>query len=223
MNKWGRRLSIRGLMCLVLLSLACGATAPVVQCKHQAATSRNAAPSGDTRVNPNLVVMHLTAVDKTGATLTTLRAEDLRVLEDGVPQEIQSFTRLTDEPLQLTLGVDLSVSQEDVLPSSIAASHKFIDTLLRSKADLAAVYSFSGEGKLNQPLTNDRKSLHGVLNNLHIEVPPGYIGHGVIIGSPPPISKSSGATSLWDAIRNVAQGVYPTTHTMRRVAILMTD
>src|ERR1041384_1234512 len=226
MNRDGRRLSIRWPAYLVLLSLACGAMALVAQCEHQAAANVSAAPSGDTRVNPNLFVMRLTAVDKTGVPLTTLRAEDVRELEDGVPQEIQLLTRVTDEPIQLTLGVDLSISQTEVLPLNIAAAHKFIDTLLRAKADPAAVYSFSGQGMLKQPLTNDRKALHDVLNDLHTEKPPNYIGHGVIIGSPPIIrgdQQLSGATSLWDAIRNMAQGVYPTAHTAHRVTILMTD
>src|ERR671914_438658 len=45
------------------------------------------------RVETDLTNVLFTAVDKNKRFVTTLRKEDVRVLEDGVPQEITAFQR----------------------------------------------------------------------------------------------------------------------------------
>jgi hypothetical protein len=52
------------------------------------------------RVETDLTNLFFTATNKQKAFITTLREEDLRVTEDGVPQKIVTFQRETDRPLQ---------------------------------------------------------------------------------------------------------------------------
>ena len=58
----------------------------------------------------------LTAIDKDGRFVNSLRAEDLRVLQDGLPQKIDGFQQITDRVLSLVILIDTSASQERVLP-----------------------------------------------------------------------------------------------------------
>ncbi|HEV7842935.1 MAG TPA: hypothetical protein VGO69_04520, partial [Pyrinomonadaceae bacterium] len=66
--------------------------------------------------NSGVVNLFFTVTDKTGRAITTLRREDIRVLEDGRPQEIAGFTPQTDKPLAIVVMLDMSVSQENVIP-----------------------------------------------------------------------------------------------------------
>ncbi len=219
----GRRLHMRVLLLGALLCLGC---ARDVRAQAGAAAWPNA--HGDPRADA--VRIPLTAADKTGAVVTTLRAEDVRVLEDGVPQPRVALTPLPDAPLELTLCVDISASQEAVLPASKAAAHVLLDRLLRTDKDRIALYSFATEGRLEQSFTNERKALDDALDALHVQLPPGYVGGGVlVIGPLPPRPKGApplaGATSLWDALQAITRTAYagPRAADVRRVVILFTD
>jgi hypothetical protein len=53
------------------------------------------------RVDTDVTNLPFTAMDKQHRFITTLRAEDLRVLEDGVPQTLFTFQRETDRRWRL--------------------------------------------------------------------------------------------------------------------------
>ena len=53
------------------------------------------------RVETNLTSIFFTAADKQKRFVSTLKREDIRVLEDGVPQEIFTFQQNIDLPLSL--------------------------------------------------------------------------------------------------------------------------
>ena len=53
------------------------------------------------RVDTNLVNVFFTAADKNRRFITTLGQQDIRVIEDGVPQEIFTFQRETERPLSI--------------------------------------------------------------------------------------------------------------------------
>src|ERR1700710_899026 len=50
--------------------------------------------------------------DAAGGLVQDLRQEDLRVIEDGIPQTIQYFSRAEQLPLSIGLILDASGSQE---------------------------------------------------------------------------------------------------------------
>jgi len=64
----------------------------------------------------DLANVFFTAADKNRRFITTLRKEDIRLVEDGLAQEIFTFQRETDRPLSLAILVDVSVSQQLTLP-----------------------------------------------------------------------------------------------------------
>jgi Ca-activated chloride channel family protein len=68
-------------------------------------------------VNVDLVDLYLSAVDKKGHYISDLRADELSVLENGVPQQISHFNNSSgqdpDMPLSLSFVLDSSASMDE--------------------------------------------------------------------------------------------------------------
>src|SRR5438477_3770830 len=156
------------------------------------------------RVDTDLTNILFTAVDKQRHFITTLKQEDIRVTEEGQPQEIFTFARQADLPLSLAILVDTSISEERTLPVEKSAAASFIDTVLRSNKDEAAVVSFTGEATLEQSLTGNASRVRHALDGVQFVPPSGYIGGGMSAPGTPPISGTNqsiqGSTAIWDAI-----------------------
>ena len=73
------------------------------------------------KVDSEVVNVLFTAQEKSRRLLTTLRQEDIRIIENGQPQEIVAFSRQVDLPLSLAVLIDVSGSQERTLPEEKAA------------------------------------------------------------------------------------------------------
>src|SRR5689334_16763028 len=116
------------------------------------------------RTETDVTNLPFTATDKQHQFITTLRAEDLRVLEDGVPQTLFTFQRETDRPLSIAFLIDVSISQEATLPAEKAAVRTFIEKVVQSKKDQVALIPFTGLAYLEQ----DRKSTR--LNSCHSSI-----------------------------------------------------
>jgi hypothetical protein len=87
------------------------------------------------RVDTDVTNLPFTAMDKQRRFITTLRAEDVRVLEDGVPQQLFTFQRETDRPLAIAFLIDVSRSQEFTLADEKAAARAFIEKVIQSNKD----------------------------------------------------------------------------------------
>ena len=120
------------------------------------------------RIETDLTSVLLSATDKKRRFVTTLRAEDLRLTEDGVEQKIDTFEQETDAPLSLALLVDTSASQEKVLKDEQAAASAFIRSVLRPAKDTASVISFTGITRLEQGLTSDAAPLFAAIDSLKV-------------------------------------------------------
>src|SRR5207244_8340149 len=79
------------------------------------------------RVETNLTNIFFTAADKQKRFVSTLTKEDVRVLEDGVPQNIFTFQPNSDLPLSLAILIDCRVSEERTLPEGKAAGRRFLE------------------------------------------------------------------------------------------------
>lgn len=179
------------------------------------------------RVDTDLTNILFTATDQNKRFVTTLRKEDIRILEDGQPQEIFTFQTQTDLPVSLAILIDTSRSQERTLPDEKAAARAFVNTVLRQGKDEAAVVSFTGESTLEQGLTGNVASLRQAIDRIEFVPPSGYIGGGIVVGTPP-ISGSNQSlafsTALWDAIWITADEVLSTAaEKTRRAIIVVTD
>jgi VWFA-related protein len=179
------------------------------------------------RVDTDLTNILFTATDKNRRFVTTLRKEDVRILEDGQPQEIFTFQTQIDLPLTLAILIDTSRSQERTLPDEKAAARAFIDAILRQGKDEAAVVSFTGESTLEQGLTGNVSRIRQAIDRIEFVPPSGYVGNGRVVGTPP-ISGSNNSlafsTSLWDAIWVTADEVLAeAAEKTRRAIIIVTD
>ncbi|MDQ3252419.1 MAG: VWA domain-containing protein [Acidobacteriota bacterium] len=180
-------------------------------------------------IETDLANLLFTAVDKNKRFVTTLRQEDMRVVEDGVPQQVFTFQRETDRSLSLAILIDTSASQERTLPVEKAAARAFVDTIIQSKKDEVAVISFTGEATIEQELTSNLARIRSAIDQVEIVLPSGYVGGGITIpGGTPPISGTRmsriGTTAIWDAVWATAGEILTqTSDKTRRAIILLTD
>jgi len=180
------------------------------------------------RVETNLTNVFFTAADKQKRFVSTLKREDVRIFEDGVPQEIFTFQPNSDLPLSLAILIDCSGSEERTLPEEKNAARAFLESVLRPERDEAAIVSFTGEVTLEQGLTGNIARLRRAIDEVRFVPPSGYIGGGVVVGGTPPISGTrqilAGSTAIWDAIWATSNELLSASaeHT-RRAMILLTD
>jgi VWFA-related protein len=210
---------VRRLFVLILLVLMC-ASVPYSQTAKQ--------DDDVIRVDSDVTNLPFTATDKQRRFITTLRAEDVRVLEDGVPQQVFTFQRETDRPLALAFLIDVSRSQEYTLPDEKAAARSFIENVFQSSRDLVSIIPFTGLAYLEQEMTRDVLSVYKVLQRVEVALP-AYLGSGrPLTGIPtgpglmaPP---EEGTTAIWDAVALTSSNVLGKAPGVRRRAIiLLTD
>ncbi len=209
---------MKSILMLILLFLLC---APVL---HSQTTDQDDV----IRVDTDVTNLPFTVTDKQRRFITTLRAEDVRVLEDGVPQTVSTFQQETDRPLAIAFLIDISRSQEFTLPDEKAAARSFIEKVINSNKDLVAIVPFTGLAYLEQELTRDMLGVYRVLQRVEVAVP-AYLGAGrPLTGIPtgpgllaPP---EEGTTAIWDAVSLTSSNVLAKAPGLRRRAIiLLTD
>jgi Ca-activated chloride channel homolog len=179
------------------------------------------------RIDTEVVNILFTAQDKERRLLLGLKKEDIRILEDGKPQDVIAFTRQVDLPLSLAILIDTSVSQERTLPEEKMAAISFLESFIRPDKDEVAVVSFTGESTLEQGMTSNLQRLRRAIDRVKFVAPAGYLGGGVMAPTPP-ISGTgtqvAGSTAIWDSIWVTAEDVLgPAPERTRRAIILLSD
>src|SRR4030095_7820234 len=180
------------------------------------------------KVETNLTNIFFTAADKNKRFISNLKAEDIRVLEDGQQQEVFTFQTNIDLPLSLAILIDTSFSAERTLPDEKVAARAFLEEVLRPAKDAAASGSFTGETTLEQGFTGSLERLRRAIDHVEFVPPSGYIGGGVVVYGTPPISGTNpsiaGSTAIWDAVWATSEELISGSaeHT-RRAIILLTD
>ena len=180
------------------------------------------------RTETDVTNLPFTAMDKQRRFITTLSAEDLRVLEDGVPQKLFTFQRETDRPLAIAFLIDVSGSQELTLPDEKAAARSFIEKVIQSNKDQVAIVPFTGLAYLEQPMTRDMLTVYLVLERIEVAAP-SYLGAGrpltgIATGPGLAATPEEGTTAIWDAIALTSSNVMANAPGLRRRAIiLLTD
>ena len=181
------------------------------------------------RVETNLTNIFFTAADSNKRFISNLKKEDVRILEDGQPQEIFTFQKNLDLPLSIAILIDTSLSEERTLPDEKAAARAFVEAVMRPDRDEAAIVSFTGEVTLEQGFTGNLERVRRAIDRVEF-VPPsgGYIGRGVVVGGTPPISDTNqmlaGSTAIWDAIWASSNELMSiSADSTRRTLILLTD
>ncbi len=180
------------------------------------------------KIDTEVVNILFTAQDKSRRLLTDLKQQDIRLIEDGQPQEITYFGKQVDLPLSLAILIDTSASQERTLPEEKDAAKAFIQSVIRPAKDEVSIVSFTGETTLEQGMTNNVGRLSRAVDRVQFVPPSGYIGGGVVAGGTPPISGTNqatqGSTAIWDAIWVTSEEVLKLSpDKTRRAIILLTD
>jgi Ca-activated chloride channel homolog len=233
------------LLLLMLFAIVCGSIATrSMSAKNDTDVAPNAfaspSPTPRTReevpqdsdeivkFDTNLTNIFFTAADKNKRFISDLKAQDIRVLEDGEPQEIFTFQTNIDLPLSLAILIDTSASEERTLPDEKIAARAFLENVLRPNKDEAAIVSFTGETTLEQGFSGNLERLRRAIDRVEFVPPSGYIGGGVVVNGTPPISGTNqslaGSTAIWDAVWATAEELISGSaeHT-RRAIILLTD
>lgn len=180
------------------------------------------------RVETNLTSIFFTAADSNKRFIDNLKKEDVRILEDGQPQEIFTFQQNLDLPLSIAILIDTSRSEERTLPDEKAAARSFIEAVMHPERDEAAIVSFTGDVTLEQGFTGNLDRLRRAIDRVEFVPPSGYIGGGVVVGGTPPISDTNqilaGSTAIWDAVWASSNDLLSiSADNTRRTIILLTD
>lgn len=180
------------------------------------------------RVETNLTSIFFTAADSNKRFVDNLKKEDIRILEDGQPQEIFTFQQNLDLPLSIAILIDTSRSEERTLPDEKAAARAFVEAVMRPGKDEAAIVSFTGEVTLEQGFTGNLERVRRAIDRVEFVPPSGYIGGGVVVGGTPPISDTNqmlaGSTAIWDAVWASSNELLAiSADNTRRTIILLTD
>jgi VWFA-related protein len=190
-----------------------------------AARAQNVDQDDVIRVESELTNLPFTVTDKERRFITTLRAEDVRVLEDGVPQTLFTFQQETDRPLSIVFLIDVSGSQAVTLADEKAAARLFIENVIKSNRDQLAIIPFTGSAYLEQELTRDVLKVYQVLQRVEIALP-AYLGSGKALGGIPtgpglPAAPPEGTTAIWDAVALTSNNVLAEAPGARRRAIIL--
>ncbi len=154
-------MNIQSSLCLVLsvLALPCLCGSALAQ---QPSTAQ---PMTTIKVQAREVLLPVTVIDKHGALVTNLTANDFTLTEDGRPQVIKSFTTQSNLPFRLGLLVDTSRGVYSAMDSERKAAEKFAELMLPAdpksavRGDEAFLIHFDSEVELLEDFTNSREKL----------------------------------------------------------------
>ena len=145
--------------------------------------------------SPIRPTVEFTAIDPSGQYLE-VAADDLEVLENGVPQKVEAFHEAT-QPLAIVLALDNSGSMRQREAQVIESARGFVAAL--RPQDKLAVLHFADESNLAHDLSDKRDSALAAIDTY----------------------RASGGTALYDA---VSESLIRLHHAEgRRVLVVMTD
>jgi Ca-activated chloride channel family protein len=185
------------------LALACCAVLATLFATRAAIAARSADDQdqrGRIRTEVTLVSLLAGVLDKDGRPALGLTTDQFDVYEEGVKQKIEVLEPETQQPLDLALMIDSSLSEVKELEFEEDAASRFIQKLVRP-ADRLSVYEFADVVTQLAPFSSNVPSLQASLRRI---VP----GDG---------------TALYDAIFLGSQGLARNPAGRRRAIVLVTD
>ena len=117
------------------------------------------------RVASQLVTLDVGVLSKDGVFIPGLKKEYFRVLEDGVPQNIASFTQI-QAPITAVMLVEFANNQYfySFQIDSIKSSYVFAQTL--KKEDWIAMISYDLKAHILEDFTQDKRAIMGAVASL---------------------------------------------------------
>ena len=149
--------------CTHLLSFSLLLAAPAATLTQQPKPQKPAVPGVTEQgpekpevINVRRVRLPITVTDKKGQLVTGLTQSDFLILEDKVPQQIDSFTSEENNNLPLYVGVlmDTSPSTAGKLKFEQESAMNFIQTVVRPRKDRVLFATFDDQITLRQDFTD---------------------------------------------------------------------
>lgn len=119
-------------------------------------------------LNVKLVSVFVNVTDRNGAFVGGLTKDDFAVFEDGRPQKIAVFERVSELPLNLTIAIDTSGSVKKDLRAEADAAHTFAQDILRPQ-DRMSVMQFATYVNTLTPFTDKISLIDQGLKRLHTD------------------------------------------------------
>lgn len=118
--------------------------------------------------NAELVTLHIRVIDRFNHPINNVQKDEFRILEDGVPQPIFSFTR-EEVPVMYGLAVDTSGSLRPAFDQVINASKAIINSNKRGDETFLERFISSDKIETVQDFTSNKDALMDGLDTLYIE------------------------------------------------------
>jgi Ca-activated chloride channel homolog len=118
--------------------------------------------------NTELVTLHVRVIDRNNHPINNVQKDEFRILEDGVPQPIFSFTR-EEVPVMYGLAVDTSGSLRPAFEQVINASKAIVNSNKRGDETFLERFISSDKIETVQDFTSNKDALMDGLDTLYIE------------------------------------------------------
>lgn len=158
-------------------------------------------PAPEIKVAVKLVRMLVSVKDSQNRLVGSLDRKDFTIYDCGVKQDIAVFEQQTEQPLSISLMIDISGSTFKDLPYETTSAEKFFRAVLGqgNPKDAVSLYAFNDDVTLVQDFTRDTARLSRGLRTLH----------------------SSAGTSLYDALMLASEKI--SDRDGRHVLVVVTD
>jgi Ca-activated chloride channel family protein len=120
------------------------------------------------RINTDLVTLQVRVIDRNNKPINDVRQDEIKILEDGVPQPIFSFTR-EEVPVTYGLAVDTSGSLRSQLNQVIDSAKSIINSNKRGDETFLERFVSSDKIETVQDFTASKDALLDGLDELYIE------------------------------------------------------
>ena len=152
------------------------------------------------KVRVNLVSVLVSVLDEHKRPAPDLPVEAFQLFEEGQPQKIEVFEQETQQPLDLILMIDSSLSAQMDMPAQRDAASRFIRQVIR-KGDRLAVYAFDQDVTQLAEFTDNIPALQSAVRRVPV----------------------GGGTSIYDALYLGSRALQRQGDDRRRVILLITD
>ncbi len=168
-----------------------------------------------------VVVVPFSISDRFNRPINDVRPTDIKLLENGVEQEVVAINRAADVPLELALVMDYSGSMSRRLPLAKRSAARFLERILKLKDDRAAILACQQDVVIAESPTGDLEKLRRALDGVEERLPTPV---GRVMPFETGRSKPPG-TALYAAIYIAADDVLarPATPDARRVIVVVSD
>ncbi len=155
---------------------------------------------GRMRTDVNLVSLWVSVQDPSGRPLTGLPRDAFTVFDEGTKQQVAVFEAETQQPLDMALMIDTSLSAAKEMEFEAGAALRFIRKVVRPQ-DTLAVYTFAEHVDRLTAYTSNPSTLEAGLKRM----------------------RAGAGTSLYDAIYLASGELSRRPPGRRRVIVLVTD